>query len=294
MKNPFTRENTEPEFRAEGIRHNRRVDAACVSGGFVGKAEMDQRTRTEKIFEMVQAMKLVKLSELSSELGVSMPTIRKDVDELQKGGRVERVHGNVRLASRQPKALLDAYDAGILPTSEEKARIGRKAAGFISNGDSVILDCGATTTELARTLSERQNLRIVTTALNIAIILGGEPTNRVMLTGGIFKAETIAVSGEKASAFFEGMFVDKLFLAAGGVSIEAGISYPDFIDLHVKRAMIDAARSVYLLADSKKFGKREFATFGAIEKIDYLITDTGLEQKYVDWIKGNGIEIIYA
>ena len=239
-------------------------------------------------------MKLVKLSELSSELGVSMPTIRKDVDELQKGGRVERVHGNVRLASRQPKALLDAYDAGILPTSEEKARIGRKAAGFISNGDSVILDCGATTTELARTLSERQNLRIVTTALNIAIILGGEPTNRVMLTGGIFKAETIAVSGEKASAFFEGMFVDKLFLAAGGVSIEAGISYPDFIDLHVKRAMIDAAKSVYLLADSKKFGKREFATFGAIEKIDYLITDTGLEQKYVDWIKGNGIEIIYA
>ncbi|SOE96367.1 DeoR C terminal sensor domain-containing protein [Burkholderia sp. D7] len=58
--------------------------------------------------------------------------------------------------------------------------------------------------------------------------------------------------------------------------------------------MIDAAKSVYLLADSKKFGKREFATFGAIEKIDYLITDTGLEQKYVYWVTGNGIEIIYA
>ncbi|SEJ13424.1 DeoR/GlpR family DNA-binding transcription regulator [Paraburkholderia diazotrophica] len=62
--------------------------------------------------------------------------------------------------------------------------------------------------------------------------------DRIMLTGGEFKPETIAVSGEKASAFFEGMFVDKLFLAAGGVSKESGISYPDFIDLHVKRAMI--------------------------------------------------------
>ena len=158
MKNASNRGNNDAGFQVGGLRHNTRVDAARVSGGFAGKADMDQRTRTEKIFEMVQAMKLVKLSELSSELGVSMPMIRKDVDELQKGGRVERVHGNVRLASRQPKALLDAYNtgnAGILPTSEEKARIGRKAAGFISNGDSVILDCGATTTELARTLSER-------------------------------------------------------------------------------------------------------------------------------------------
>lgn len=115
-----------------------------------------------------------------------------------------------------------------------------------------------------------------------------------MLTGGIFKAETIAVSGEKASTFFEGMFVDKLFLAAGGVSMESGISYPDFIDLHVKRAMIDAAKTVYLLADSKKFGKREFATFGAMDRIDYLITDDGLDAGFASWVTSLGIEIIYA
>ncbi|WP_414440302.1 DeoR/GlpR family DNA-binding transcription regulator [Burkholderia sp. 22PA0106] len=251
---------------------------------------MDQRTRTEKIFERVQAAKLVKLSELSSEFGVSMPTIRKDIDELQRLGRVERVHGNVRLKPAQA----DAPRAAVLATSEEKAQIGRKAASLIANGDAVILDCGATTTELARNLVERQNLRIVTNALNIAILLGAEPTNRLMLTGGVFKAETIAVSGEKASQFFEGMFVDKLFLAAGGVSIEAGISYPDFIDLHVKHAMIGAAKTVYLLADSKKFGKREFATFGAMDRVDFLITDAGLAQEYVDWVTGLGIGIIYA
>lgn len=253
---------------------------------------MDQRTRTEKIFERVQAAKLVKLSELSSEFGVSMPTIRKDIDELQRLGRVERVHGNVRLRPAQPAG--DAPRAAVLPTSEEKAQIGRKAASLIANGDAVILDYGATATELAKNLVERQNLRIVTTGLNIAILLGAEPTNRVMLTGGVFKAETIAVSGEKASQFFEGMFVDKLFLAAGGVSIEAGISYPDFIDLHVKHAMIGAAKTVYLLADSKKFGKREFATFGAMDRVDFLITDAGLAPEYVAWVTGLGIEIIYA
>lgn len=76
--------------------------------------------------------------------------------------------------------------------------------------------------------------------------------------------------------------------------MESGISYPDFIDLHVKRAMIDAAKTVYLLADSKKFGKREFATFGAMDQIDYLITDEGLDAEFADWITGLGIKILYA
>jgi DeoR/GlpR family transcriptional regulator of sugar metabolism len=256
---------------------------------------MDQRTRTEKIFERVRADKLVKLSELSSAFGVSMPTIRKDIDELQRLGHVERVHGNVRLKPAQAEIGRRAMPgAAVLQGSEEKALIGRKAASLIANGDAVILDCGATTTELAKNLLDRQNLRIVTNALNIAILLGAQPSNRVMLTGGIFKAETIAVSGEKASTFFEGMFVDKLFLAAGGVSMESGISYPDFIDLHVKRAMIDAAKTVYLLADSKKFGRREFATFGAMDRIDYLITDAGLDAEFVNWVTSLGIEILYA
>jgi len=255
---------------------------------------MDQRTRTEKILERVQAAKLVKLSDLSAEFGVSMPTIRKDIDELQRLGRVERVHGNVRLRPEAAQGARRTPAESVLPTSRQKAQIGKKASTLIENGDAVILDCGATTTELAKNLLERQNLRIVTNALNIAILLGAEPTNRVMLTGGIFKPETIAVSGEKASAFFEGMFVDKLFLAAGGVSIESGISYPDFIDLHVKRAMIDAAKTVYLLADSKKFGKREFATFGAMDRVDYLITDKGLDGEFAAWVASLGIEIIYA
>ena len=256
---------------------------------------MDQRTRTEKIFERVQAAKLIKLSELSSEFGVSMPTIRKDIDELQKHGRVERVHGNVRLVTPHAGQARPVADrTNILPTSPEKALIGRMAATLIGNGDSIILDCGATTTELAKNLLDRQHLRIVTNALNIAIILGAEPTNRIMLTGGEFKPETIAVSGEKASTFFQGMFVDKLFLAAGGVSKESGISYPDFIDLHVKRAMIDAAKTVYLLADSKKFGKREFAAFGAMDRIDYLVTDEGLGADFAQWLADNGTQIIYA
>lgn len=255
---------------------------------------MDQRTRTEKIFERVQAAKLVKLSELSSEFGVSMPTIRKDIDELQRLGRVERVHGNVRLKSAQHETARRSYETPILPTRPEKALIGKKAASLIANGDAVILDCGATATELAKNLLDRQNLRSVTNALNIAILLGAEPTNRVMLTGGIFKPETIAVSGEKASKFFEGMFVDKLFLAAGGVSMESGISYPDFIDLHVK-ARDDRRGQDHLSArrfqEVRQARVRGFRRDGSHR---HLVTDDGLGDEFVGWLTANGIEILYA
>ena len=80
----------------------------------------------------------------------------------------------------------------------------------------------------------------------------------------------------------------------GGISIEAGISYPDFIDLHVKRAMLSAAEKVYLLADASKFGLREFALFGAMDRVHAVITDKKLEPKFADWLDELGIDVIYA
>lgn len=253
---------------------------------------MDQKTRWENIYASVRDMKAVRLSDLARSFNVSMPTIRKDVDALERDGLVERVHGLVRLKTLS--YMFDGTGMSHLQPTAAKVWIGAKAATLVGNGDSMILDCGATTTEMAKNLVGRQHLRIVTNALNIAMLLGNEPSNRVMLTGGQFMPETLAVSGEKASAFFEGMFVDKLFLAAGGVSKEGGISYPDFIDLHVKSGMIGAARHVYLLADSQKFGRREFATFGAMDRVHTVVTDRGLAPEYAKWLDGMGVEVIYA
>lgn len=253
---------------------------------------MDQKTRWESIYARVRDLKTVKLSDLARTFDVSMPTIRKDVDALESDGLVERVHGLVRLKTLS--YMFDGTGVSHLQPSAAKVWIGVKAASLVSDGDSVILDCGATATELAKNLLDRRQLRVVTNALNIAMLLGNERSNRVMLTGGQFMPETIAVSGEKAAAFFEGMFADKLFLAAGGVSKEGGISYPDFIDLHVKHAMIGAAKHVYLLADSQKFGRREFATFGAMDRVHTVVTDRGLAPEYVEWLQQSRIDVIFA
>lgn len=253
---------------------------------------VEQYTRSTKLYQKLLDNGSMRLIDLAKSFSVSLPTIRKDIEELTRDGLVERSRGMVHL--KTPSYMLDGTGLSHLQISEGKEIVGQKAASLVENGEAIILDCGATATEMAKNLIMRQNLRVVTNALNIAMILGAEPTNSVLLTGGVFKPETLAVSGEKSSAFFEGIYANKLFLAVGGLSIEAGISYPDFIDLHVKRAMLSAAERVYLLADASKFGVREFALFGAMDKVHAVITDKPLEFKYAQWLQELNIEVIYT
>ncbi len=123
-------------------------------------------------------------------------------------------------------------------------------------------------------------------------MLGAEPTNNILLTGGEFKAPTLSLTGDKAARMFENLYVEKLFLATGGFSLEAGLTYPGFSDLVLKKAMIDSARTVYLLADSSKLEKVLFASLGCQDKIDYLITDSRVEQSYVEAVERLGIKVL--
>jgi DeoR/GlpR family transcriptional regulator of sugar metabolism len=116
----------------------------------------------------------------------------------------------------------------------------------------------------------------------------------ILMTGGEFKAPTLSLTGEKAAKFFENIHVNKLFLATGGISHEAGLTYPGFNDLSVKKSMIDSASEIYLVADSTKIGKISFASLGSLEPIDYFITDNGIKKEDIENFKKKGIEVIIA
>ncbi|MDR2923177.1 MAG: hypothetical protein LBU85_07545 [Treponema sp.] len=100
--------------------------------------------------------------------------------------------------------------------------------------------------------------------------------------------------GNKLSLIFKDLYVEKLFLAAGGFSLEAGLTYPGFTDLPLKRAMIDSAKTVYLLVDSSKLEKVLFASLGCQDKIDFLITDGGISKEYIDKLTNINIKTIVA
>jgi len=231
-----------------------------------------------------------RVQELSELFKVSEPTIRGDLEALEKIFPVTRQHGGAYInnfASFTNNLKLEHREH-----MEEKRRIALKAAEHISSGDNIILDSGSTLTELANCLTDRKNLNIITTALNITFILGAEPTNHILLTGGELKPPTLSLTGEKAALIFEDLYVEKLFLATGGFSLTAGLTYPGISDLPLKEAMVKSAHSIYLLADSSKLEKIYFASLKIQKKINYLFTDDKIESSYIKSLNDLGIEVI--
>lgn len=250
------------------------------------------KPRRDRILEMIQEDGNVKVVNLSKIFKVSEVTIRQDLEKLEQDGYIVREHGGAYLKSIS--AQVRSFSLQHRENMDLKMLIARKAAEFINDGDTIILDSGTTITELAKNLATRKDLTVITNALNIATMLGSEPAINIIMTGGEFKAPTLSLTGEKAAAFFNNLHVDKLFLATAGISLKAGLTYPSISDLVVKKAMIDAADTVYLLADSTKIGKSSLASLGALSLVNYLVTDNGLQDKHRQLFKEHDIEYIIA
>ena len=247
--------------------------------------------RRLKILEMLREDGVVKVMTLGKFFKVSEVTIRQDLEKLEKEGLVTREHGGAYLNSVEQQVRSLSLNSENI---ELKEKIGRKAAEFIQNGDSIIMDSGSTTTEIAKHILDRKNLTVITNSLNIALLLGAEPGINLIMTGGEFKGPTLSLTGQKAADMFQGLHVDKLFLATAGISLKAGLTYPSLSDIVVKKAMIESADKVYLVADSTKIGKSSLASLGALSLIDYLITDVGIKEMDRKIFKENDIEFIIA
>jgi len=233
-----------------------------------------------------------KVYDLARLFKVTEVTIRQDLEKLEKNGLIVRDHGGAYLKNvpEQVKGFSLVHQENM----DKKELIADKSIEFIQPGDSIILDSGSTTTEIAKKLKGMKQLRVITNALNIALMLGAEPGIEVIVTGGEFKPPTLSLTGQKAADFFKGLHVQKLFLATAGISLKAGLTYPSISDLVVKKAMIEAADTTYLVADSTKIGRAAFASLGALSLIDYIITDPGIEEKHKQVFKDNDIELIIA
>jgi DeoR/GlpR family transcriptional regulator of sugar metabolism len=175
-----------------------------------------------------------------------------------------------------------------------RCRLGALAASLVSDGQTIILDAGTTTTEVAARLTERRNQTVITNALNIAMILGAAPGNAVHMPGGQFKAPTLSLSGDKAAEYFRSIFAGKLFLATAGVAVDAGLTYPSFADLQLKEAMIKAAAQVILVADSSKINRSSFTRLGELSLIHTFVTDDGISDTDAQAFERHGIEVLVA
>jgi DeoR/GlpR family transcriptional regulator of sugar metabolism len=257
-----------------------------------GQQPLLAEPRRMKILEWVQEEGSARVRHLSEAFGVSEATIRQDLERLEVEGLIVREHGGAYLKSVSQQ--VESLTLHHVQNMDRKQKIGLRAASLVGDRETIIIDSGTTTTQFAENLKSRQELNIITNALNIALMLGANPSNTVHMPAGQFKAPTLSLSGEKSADFFVGIYAEKLFLATAGISFDAGLTYPAIGDIYVKRAMIKAASKVYLLADSTKIGRTSFSALGNIELVDTLITDDQISDSHVKDFEARGIEVLVA
>jgi DeoR/GlpR family transcriptional regulator of sugar metabolism len=257
-----------------------------------GRLNLLAEPRRMKILEWLQEEGSARVRDLSAAFAVSEATIRQDLERLDTDGYITREHGGAYLKSVPQQ--VESMSLHHVQNMDQKRKIGQAAAALVSDSETIIIDSGTTTSQFAENLRTRQNLNIITNALNIALMLGGNPTNTVHMPAGQFKAPTLSLSGEKSVDFFVGIYAEKLFLATAGISFDAGLTYPAIGDIYVKRAMIKAASKVYLLADSTKIGRMSFSSLGGVELVHALITDDGISPQDIAGFEKRGIEVVVA
>lgn len=227
--------------------------------------------------------------ELSAHLGVSAKTIRQDLGKLEAKGLLERVHGG---------AVLKHSGGNIFPIEErkrqhleEKQEIGAAALQFIQEGDTVILDGGTTTLELARLLGEKR-VTVLTNDLRIATELMYKENVTLLVTGGKLRREgAYTLLGRDAERYLEKYQVKKVFLGTSALDFRSGLTVFSLDEAEIKRAMIKSAREIICLADSSKFHKVALASFCPLEKVGILITDSGISPEDQADLAARGIKV---
>jgi DeoR family fructose operon transcriptional repressor len=246
--------------------------------------------RKAKIVEYVNRNQRAMVQELCQAFDVSEATIRRDLKELEDAKLLKRTHGGaISLESVNYEAPFADRE---ITNQAEKIAIAKKAVELIENGDTILLDSGTTTLQLAKLLSAFTNLSVVTNSLLIAKELQHLPGIETLVTGGTLRKETIAMVGPIADHTLSMIRVDKAFVATNGLDVKVGLTTPNLIEAATKRSMIQSAKQVILLTDRSKFGKVSLAKFADVSDIHVCITDQGTPGAFVEQLESRGIEMI--
>lgn len=231
--------------------------------------------RKIEILQIVQAGQPAKVGELGQRFGVSDSTIRRDLQELEDGGLIQRTHGGA--ISVQSGFELSFHEKEIR-SLEEKLTIAQLAASLVSEGETVLLDSGTTTLEIARLLSGKK-ITIATNSMDIAQIFSEDDAVEIILLGGSLRKRTRSLVGYITNDILQRMYFDKVFLAANGVDIHLGVTTPNQSEAETKRHMLKAGKEKILVVDHSKIGQRNMCRICGLEEIDLLVTDCGIDDK---------------
>lgn len=244
--------------------------------------------RKRKIVDTVSEEGGCSVAELADRLDVSKATIRRDLNDLEEEGLVERSHGGaipVRTAASE-----ESYSQRNVQNLEAKQAIGSRARKEIHEDQVVFFDSGTTTMEVARRVPDGVRFIAATNSPQLALELTEEDRD-VKLTGGTLRPRTRALVGPTGEAFMQRTNFDQVFLGTNAVDPDAGLTTPNEDEARMKQLMVERANRVVLVADATKFGRRSFAQFAAIDDLDLVVTDASLEGELHEAFEAAGVDV---
>jgi len=248
--------------------------------------------RRMQILQIVRSEGRAKVNELARRFKTSAVTIRSDLNELHQRGVIQRSHGGAVI---QDTIFRESpVQERLKNQSKEKQRIGVLAATLVQEGETIILDSGTTTLEIARHLHNIRNLQVLTNGLNIAVELLGSRTIQTIIMGGSVRNDSASVVGRATEDMLEQFSADKLFLCGAGCDPDFGVSGTNLDETMANRAMLRAAREIIVVADSSKFSKRSMSLIASFSEVDLVISDAGLPPEMQDRIRSFGCKLVLA
>lgn len=249
--------------------------------------------RAEILHSLKNSPKLT-VKELREKYEVSEVTIRKDLNELKKRNLITRTRGG---AVRQPELNIGndiAIQQKQLYNYKEKRAIGMLAASLVKENETIILDSGTTTLEIAKNLQIFQKLTIITNAINIAVELSKYNRFTVILLGGHLRESSLSTVGPLTESALKNFYCDKLFLGIDSFSLEKGVSTPNIEEANINQTMMSMAKETIAVFDSSKFNKRSFAYIAPINRIHSIVTDEGIPRDIKAQLKRMNIQLYIA
>lgn len=230
--------------------------------------------RIDRIMELFKKKDIVKLQDIVEEIDVSESTARRDLNTLEKQGRLERVHGGARLAVTSYE---EDFKSKNIQRLSEKKEIGRVAGRLVDNGQCIFIDAG-TTTEAMIPFLEGKNITVVTNGVTHIEHLSRAGIKTIIIEGEI-KHKTAAIVGGTALKSLEKYYFDISFVGANGIDIDRGVTTPDIEEANIKSLVIKNSKKTYILADSSKFNKVTFRGFAKLDEVE-IITDRLDDKRY--------------
>lgn len=252
----------------------------------------DTSARRERIVSLLRVQGSVQIPALAKMFGVSTQTLRKDLNFLDRKRICMRSTGGAILHSGAVSATEDAIDVKRGLFADEKVRIGKRAAALISAGQSVLLDSGTTTLQVARHISATDSLVVVTNDVGIMNELVTRESVQLVFLGGTLRRKNLSFYGTQTERALQDLHVDKLFLAADGFDIDKGITTHFEPEALLNRMMCKTATEIIVVADSSKFGRICLHKILEPQGIAKLVTDAGIPGEAREALTRSGVEVI--